>query len=89
MKRRVTMKKVVTKTAKKVAPVPYGKPFGIGAHGPEVLYACTMLQKKGSTIKLTDKFHIGMRSAVICFQKKNKLKVTGVIDKKTWDRLVK
>jgi len=83
------MKKVVTKMPK-VQAVPYGgKPFGIGAHGPEVLYACTMLQKKGSTIKLTDKFHVGMRSAVVCFQKKNKLKVTGVIDKKTWDKLAK
>ena len=74
----------------KVKVIPYGgKPFGLGAHGPEVLYMCLMLQKKGSSIKLTDKFHIGMRSAVISFQQKNKLKATGVVDKKTWDKLAK
>lgn len=93
------MKKVITKLPElgkpvkripKAKAVSYGgKPLAVGSHGPEVMYACTMLQKKGSSIKLTDKFHIGMRSAVVSFQKKNKMKPTGVIDKKTWDKLSK
>lgn len=78
------------KRVPKVKAVPYGgKPFGLGAQGAHVLYACSRLQKNGSSIKLTDKFHIGMRSAVASFQKKNKLKVTGIVDKKTWDKLGK
>lgn len=77
------------KRSPKVKAVPYSKPFGFGTKGPEVLYASSLLQKNGSSIKLTDAYHIGMRSAVISFQKKNKLKVTGVIDKKTWDKLCK
>lgn len=88
------MKKVVTKKPVKkteeVKAVPYGgKPFGFGYAGPEVRYLCTMLQKKGSKVKITDTFHIGVRSAVISFQRKNKLKETGVVDKKTWDKLQK
>ena len=71
---------------KKVA---YEKPVKIGERGPVVEYICGMLQKKGSTVKKTDKFHIGVRSAVASFQRKNKLKVTGIVDKKTWDKLAK
>lgn len=69
--------------------VPYEKPVKIGDNGAIVSYICGLLQKKGSKVKTTEKFHIGVRSAVVCFQKKNKLKVTGVVDKKTWDKLNK
>lgn len=93
MKKAICKKPELGKPVKRVPKpkaVPYGgKPFGLGAHGPEVLYMCIQLQKKGSSIKLTDKFHIGMHSAVSSFQSKNKLKVTGIVDKKTWDKLSK
>ena len=82
------MSKAVAKP-KKIKEVPYEKALKTGMIGPQVAYACAMLQKHGSTLKPTDKFHVGMRSAVICFQKKNGLKPTGAIDKKTWDKLVK
>ena len=83
------MKKVPSVKVPKVKAVPYKKPFGMGANGPEVEYLCFLLQGKGSKVKLTEKFHVGVRSAVICFQKKNNLKPTGVVDKKTWDKLQK
>ena len=87
------MKKAVNpelgKPVKRVAAVEYVKPLKMGMRSKEVLWVCKMLQKKGSTIKITDEFNIGMRSAVICFQKKNKIKPTGVVDKKTWDKLSK
>ena len=54
---------------------------------PEVLAAQKLLQKNGSTIKLTGVFTIGMLAAVKAFQKKNGLKVTGEIDEKTWEKL--
>lgn len=83
-----TLEPKVKKPAKPKA-VPYGKPVKLGCAGPEVLWICSLLQKKGSTVKLSEKFHIGVRSAVISFQKKNGLKPTGVVDKKTWDKLSK
>ena len=88
------MKKVITKPEPKKVRAPkkevaYEKPVKLGEHGPAVLWICRMLQKNGSTVKLTDKFHIGVRSAVISFQKKNKMKPTGIVDKKTWDKLSK
>ena len=73
----------------KVKPQEYVKPLKQGDKGPEVQYMALWLNQKGSTIKPTSVFHIGMRSAVISFQKKNKLKPTGIIDKKTWDKLSK
>lgn len=81
--------KPVPRICKPKKPVPYMKPLKMADHGPQVVWACMMLQRKGSTIKLTDVYHIGMRSAVTCFQKKNGLKPTGVIDKKTWEKLSK
>ena len=75
---------------KKTVKVPeYVKPLKRNDQGPAVEYMVKRLQAKGSAIKATNVFHIGMRSAVISFQKKNKLKPTGIIDKKTWDKLVK
>lgn len=55
--------------------------------GPNVAAARKLLAKAGSSIKPGKKFDIGMLSAVKSFQKKNGLQVTGVIDKKTWDKL--
>ena len=65
-----------------------GKPIKLGEKGPIIKWLQEQLKKRGSSIQLTDKFGIGMLSAVKSFQSKNKLKVTGVIDKKTWDKLV-
>lgn len=74
------------KVAKKVV-YEYVKPVKLGEKGEIVKGIAEMLQKHGSTIKVTDVFGIGMRSAVIAFQKKNNLKPTGVVDKKTWTKL--
>ena len=79
------MKKTTVKERKPI----YEKPVKRGDQGAIVSYICELLQKKGSTVKITDKFHIGVSSAVTSFQKKNKLKPTGVVDKKTWDKLTK
>lgn len=73
----------------KAKPQEYTKPLKMGDKGPAVQYMALWLKQHGSSIKPTSVFHIGMRSAVISFQKKNKLKPTGVIDKKTWDKLGK
>lgn len=53
----------------------------------EVLDAQKMLATLGSTVQATGVYSIGTMSAVRSFQKKNGLDVTGIIDKKTWDRL--
>lgn len=68
-------------------PQKYEKPLKLGDVGPAVQYAALWLAQKGSTLKPTKDFHIGMRSAVVSFQKKNNLKPTGIIDKKTWVKL--
>lgn len=71
----------------KVKPMDYEKPVKLGDKGPVVQYVAQWLKQKGSSIQTTSVFHIGMRSAVISFQKKNGLKATGVVDKKTWVKL--
>ena len=76
------------KRTPKIKPQEYVKPLKQGDKGPAVQYMALWLAQKGSSMKATDTFHVGMRSAVICFQKKNNLKPTGVIDKKTWTKLV-
>lgn len=63
------------------------KPVKMGANGKAVSDIQKLLQKAGSTIKVNGWFGIGMLSAVKAFQKKNGLKVTGFIDKKTLDKL--
>ena len=91
------MKKMVTKPelgkpvkrTPKIKPQEYAKPHKLNDKGPAVQYMALWLKHRGSSIKPTNVFHIGMRSAVISFQVKNKLKPTGVIDKKTWDKLSK
>ena len=64
------------------------KAFKMGDKGPEIKKIAAALKKHGSTIKPTAVFSIGMRSAVVSFQKKKGLKVTGVVDKMTWDKLM-
>lgn len=71
----------------KVKPMDYEKPIKLGDKGSVVQYVAQWLRQKGSSIQATSVFHIGMRSAVIAFQKKNGLKPTGVVDKKTWAKL--
>ena len=58
-----------------------------GDKGQKVTQAQKALQKAGSSIKVNGEYTVGMISAVKCFQKKNKLAVTGVIDAKTWEKL--
>lgn len=59
----------------------------LGSKGTNVKKAQEMLRKLGSTVKVTGEFNIGMLSAVRSFQKKNGLAVTGIVNKKTWDKL--
>ena len=59
----------------------------LGSKGTNVKKAQEMLRKLGSTVKVTGEFAIGMMSAVRSFQKKNGLAVTGIVNKKTWDKL--
>lgn len=59
----------------------------LGSKGTNVKKAQEMLRKLGSTVKVTGEFNIGMMSAVRSFQKKNGLAVTGIVNKKTWDKL--
>lgn len=59
----------------------------LGSKGTNVKKAQEMLRKLGSTVKVTGEFTIGMMSAVRSFQKKNGLAVTGIMNKKTWDKL--
>ena len=63
------------------------KAIKMGAKGKVVSDIQKLLQKAGSTIKVTGEFGIGMLSAVKAFQKKNGLKVTGIVDKKTYEKL--
>lgn len=63
-------------------------PIILDCKGEKVKMICKKLAAAGSTIKPTSVFHIGMWSAVKAFQKKNGLPATGVVDKKTWDKLM-
>lgn len=81
-------KKETAKNVAKIKPQEYTKPLKLKDEGPAVQYIAWRLAQKGSGLKPTYVFHIGMRSAVVRFQKKNGLKVTGVIDKKTWTKLI-
>ena len=83
---KTTLGTPVKRTAK-IKPQEYAKPLKLGDKGPAVQYVVLWLAQKGSTVKPTSIYHIGVRSAVISFQKKNNLKPTGVIDKKTWTKL--
>ena len=60
-----------------------------GAEGELVIQLQDLLSKAGSKIKVSGVFGIGTYSAVKAFQKKNNLEVTGVVNKKTWDKLLK
>ena len=63
-------------------------PMKYGDNGVNVEEAQELLQKAGSTIKVTGIFSIGMVSAVKSFQKKNGLEKTGIIDILTWEKLI-
>ena len=64
-----------------------GTSLEMGDKGPKVKKAQELLQKAGSSIKVTGEFTIGMASAVKSFQKKNGLKPTGIINNATWEKL--
>lgn len=65
-----------------------GSALEYGDKGKNVEDAQMLLQLAGSKIKVNGEFTIGMTTAVKAFQKRNKLKVTGVIDQKTWEKLL-
>ena len=62
-------------------------PLKLNDENAKVKEAQQYLQKAGSTIKVSGIFTIGMLSAVKRFQKMNGLKVTGQIDKATFEKL--
>ena len=68
--------------------MPIFKKMVLNDKGPQIKVAQELLKKAGSTIKITGVFSIGMLSAVRAFQKKNGLKVTGIIDNATWKKLM-
>jgi peptidoglycan hydrolase-like protein with peptidoglycan-binding domain len=63
------------------------KVIKLGAKGIDVKKIQQLLAKAGSTIKPNGVFSIGMLSAVKAFQKRNNLKVTGVVDAATLKKL--
>lgn len=63
-------------------------PYKINDKGPEIMKIAEMLKRHGSTIRPTQVYHIGMYAAVKKFQKDHKLAVTGIVDKKTYDKLM-
>lgn len=64
------------------------KTIKMGDEDPVLVgYLCELLRAHGSTIKDTDKFTIGVKTAVKAFQKKNGLEETGIVDRKTWRKL--
>ena len=83
--------KSVKKTAPKktVAKKPSYPEVKFGAEGELVVQLQDLLSKHGSSIKISGKFNVGTLSAVKSFQKKNGLGITGVVNKKTWDALIK
>lgn len=65
------------------------RPIKLNDKGRKVRKIAFMLQKHGSSIKLTDEFTIGMKSAVKSFQKKHNLIPMGTVDRETWRELKK
>lgn len=63
-------------------------PFKVGYAGKEVIDIQKKLALAGSSLKPVKVYTIGMFSAVKAFQKKNGLAATGIVDKKTWDKLM-
>lgn len=63
------------------------KAITLGKTGVEVKKIQQLLAKAGSSIKPNGVFGIGMLSAVKAFQKRNGLKVTGVVDAATLKKL--
>ena len=62
-------------------------PLKLNDKGLKIVEAQKYLKKAGSNIEPTGVYTIGMVSAVRAFQKRNGLKVTGIIDKKTFEKL--
>lgn len=60
-----------------------------GDSGDLVAQLQDFLSRKGSSVKVDGVFGAGTQSAVRAFQRKNGLKVTGAVDGKVWDLLIK
>lgn len=59
-----------------------------GTKGDLVVMMKDLLSKFGSSIKITENFDIGTKTALKAFQKKNGLEVTGICDTETWSKLL-
>ena len=55
----------------------------------DICKAQKWLQSLGSSVKITGKWSIGMKTAVCTFQRKHNLPITGELDKITWKALKK
>ena len=53
----------------------------------DITKAQEWLRNCGSSIKVTGKYTIGMKTAILKFQKDNRLEQTGILDNKTWAKL--
>lgn len=60
-----------------------------GDSGDLVVQLQDFLSRKGSKVKVDGVFGAGTQSAVRAIQRKNGLKVTGAVDSKVWDLLIK
>lgn len=56
--------------------------------GDLVVQLQDLLSKSGSSVKITGEFNIGTYTAVKAFQRKNGLKVDGIVENKTWEKLL-
>ena len=56
--------------------------------GEIVVQLQLFLSRCGSNVKVDGQFNVGTRNAVRAFQKKQGLEVTGVVDSKTWLKLL-
>lgn len=82
-----------TKEVTKVKKVPAAKikypDLTRGDCGDLVVQLQDFLSRKGSSVKVDGVFGAGTQSAVRAFQRKNGLKVTGDVDSKVWNLLIK
>ena len=53
----------------------------------DILKAQKILREKGSSIKVTGKYTIGMKTVLFKYQRENGLPVTGELDDVTWKKL--
>ena len=72
-----------TRMAKKIPVAKKNRVLQYGMMGEDVTTLQKLLQKDGSTVKITGLFNIGTVSAVKAFQRRHNLPTTGIVDAKT------